>query len=159
MGRWKLLKQPVCVNYPLPLCWVSHRMELTARNAEFMPCPSVGFGHLLVFLGFYVSDEGDNEFLLSVECFDGKIILQNLVSSAVAGQQFLKTRQSALHLFPWHWSRKQRLLVLQNTIFFFIFFFCKILQIVKLMYIQSPGSDFLSTWEVVGSDEINTGVC
>lgn len=134
-------------------------MELTARNAEFMPCPSVGFGHLLVFLGFYVSDEGDNEFLLSVECFDGKIILQNLVSSAVAGQQFLKTRQSALHLFPWHWSRKQRLLVLQNTIFFFIFFFCKILQIVKLTYIQSPGSDFLSTWEVVGSDEINTGVC
>lgn len=150
MGRWKLLKQPICVNYPLPLCWVSHRMELTARNAEFMPCPSVGF---------YVSDEGDNEFLLSVECFDGKIILQNLVSSAMAGQQFLKTRQSALHLFPWHWSRKQRLLVLQNTIFFFIFFFCKILQIVKLTYIQSPGSDFLSTWEVVGSDEINTGVC
>lgn len=71
-----MLKQPICVNYPLPLCWVSHRMELTARNAEFMPCPSVGFGHLLVFLGFYVSDEGDNEFLLSVECFDGNYIAE-----------------------------------------------------------------------------------
>lgn len=95
-----------------------------------------------------LSNEADGEFLPSTECSDGKMTLQNLVHSATAGQQFLKTRQSALAFILWHWSRTGEVACVAEYNFPFYFFF--LVRSFKLTSIQSPGSDFLSTWEVVG---------
>uniref|UniRef100_A0A8D2MR38 Rho guanine nucleotide exchange factor 12 n=1 Tax=Zonotrichia albicollis TaxID=44394 RepID=A0A8D2MR38_ZONAL len=83
--------------FPIPLGWVSHKRDVAARSCESLH--SLGFRHLLVFLGFSVSNEADHEFLPSMECSDGRMILQSSVHGATAGQQFLKARHSALALF------------------------------------------------------------